>query len=299
MYIFNVDDYGFFKEQSKRILSCIENGVVNAVSIMPNSPNLKDCMEMMLANPYTNETKITIHLNMLEGRCLSDPSDIPNLIGDDRILNSSFKKLLIASYNPFVRNEYRKELFSEIDAQIKAGLPYSNLENGLRIDSHSHFHMIPVMFDALMDVIKANNYKIEYIRMPREDVSIYREANQHPRFINQIKVLVLNTLYRRNYRKYKSIIDSFSEHALYLGVMQSGNMFYKNVSALLPIALRKAKEANCGFEMAFHTGRCLEEDDLKAFTFPDDVTFTASADRDAEAEATIRLKKDFRLHCDE
>ncbi len=47
MIEFHADDYGLYRAQSRLILDCIENGRVSGISLMPNSPHLGECMEML------------------------------------------------------------------------------------------------------------------------------------------------------------------------------------------------------------------------------------------------------------
>ena len=61
---FHADDYGLFPAQARRILQCYEKGALNGVSIMPNSPCLEQCLEML---PETG-IALTVHLNLMEGR---------------------------------------------------------------------------------------------------------------------------------------------------------------------------------------------------------------------------------------
>ena len=63
---YHADDYGLFPAQSRRILDCSDHGVLNAISIMANSPYLPECMEMLRS--YQDRLKITLHLNFMEGR---------------------------------------------------------------------------------------------------------------------------------------------------------------------------------------------------------------------------------------
>ena len=66
---YHADDYGLFPAQSRRILDCSDHGVLNAISIMANSPYLPECMEMLRS--YQDRLKITLHLNFMEGRAFS------------------------------------------------------------------------------------------------------------------------------------------------------------------------------------------------------------------------------------
>ena len=45
MIEYHADDYGLFPEQSRHIMECYHKGALNGISIMPNSPYLKECMD--------------------------------------------------------------------------------------------------------------------------------------------------------------------------------------------------------------------------------------------------------------
>ena len=75
---FHADDYGLFPAQSCRILDCYHHGVLNGISIMPNSPCLEECME--LVRPVRKDLQLTIHLNLVEGKALTPAAKL--LSGD-------------------------------------------------------------------------------------------------------------------------------------------------------------------------------------------------------------------------
>jgi predicted glycoside hydrolase/deacetylase ChbG (UPF0249 family) len=274
MFEFHADDYGLFPEQSCRILDCIENGVINGVSIMPNSPYLKECMEFLSGK----DVKLTVHLNLVEGAPLT--AGACEHISGDGAFNVSFGKLLIVSYIPFLRKKYYEEIKRELGEQIKAVAPY--FKDGYRLDSHVHYHMLPVVFDALADVIRENGIKVTYIRVPSEDLKLYKGIKLRP--INRVKVMVLNTLARRNRRKYKELFDKF-ENKKFSGVACSGEMNYENVKTLI-----SRIDASEDFEILFHPGAVLEDEDIAGLTSKDDLAFLTSENRHVEEMATKMLK---------
>ena len=284
-YIFHNDDYAFFVEESKRIVRCTEDGVVNFVSVMGNSTCIDECMALI-----GEEVLIAVHLNFVEGKCLSEPKDVNMLVDENGVFLHEFVKLLVYSYIPFVRGKVRKQLKIEISKQINHILPYMDSEGrGIRIDSHMHYHEIPVFFDALMDVINEENLKVAYIRQSKERLSLYLKAGVFFSPINLIKSLVLNTLCFRNSIKYREFLSGCEER-LFLGVAQSGHMTFDKVSKLWPFAKEWADAHNCGIEMLSHPGAVKEEEDLKAVTYEGDYEFLTSPLRDAEGEAWIRMK---------
>ena len=163
-----------------------------------------------------------------------------------------------------------------------------------RIDSHSHYHMLPVVFDALMDVIQEENLSVSYIRIPEEYVKIYFSCRKElVQFlpINLLKVLVLNLLAKRNKRKYRKFLESL-EQSVFCGVMYSGRMCSQNMGVLLPEMEHLAKRCGKNLEVLAHPGGVYEQEDIGLLTNEGDVAFLTSDLRqaEAEAEAFISLK---------
>lgn len=279
---YHADDYGLFPEQSKRILRCYEKGKLNGVSVMPNSDDLEVCMELL--RPYQKEIAVTIHLNLIEGRSLCDPREVPLLTDSGGIFRASFGGLLLHSFLPD-RDAYRDQIKKEIRAQISAVSSFLEAGVPLRIDGHAHYHMLPVVFDALMDVIREDRLQISYIRIPKEYPSLYlRHWKQLQDFspINLVKVLILNILANRNLRKYGDYLNSL-EQRLFLGVFLSGRMYRENVAQILPQAHRLARERNWKMEILAHPGGVYEAADIAKLTNANDVSFLTSEARHKEA----------------
>ncbi len=279
---YHADDYGMFSTQSRRILDCHRHGSLNGVSVMPNGEDLAACMEMLA--PYQKEIELTVHLNFFEGKALADPKEIPQLADAEGNLNGSFGSLLLQSYLPG-RKRCVLQLKQEIRAQIDSVKSYLNGSCALRLDGHAHYHMIPVVFDALAEVIREEKLDVSYIRIPREYVSVYlKNWNKIEKFpvINLAKVMILNILAFRNTRKHRSLLQGM-EKKVFLGVLLSGRMHRKNVEAVLADAVKLAKKRNCGLELLAHPGGVYEKQDIAKLTNADDVAFLSSEYRQKEA----------------
>lgn len=281
MIEYHADDYGLFVEQSKRIIECMDEGVINGISIMPNSPYLEECMELL----GQRKPKLTVHLNLVEGKALSESAR--NLLTDSKgIFNVSFGKLLFVSFAPWMRNKYRLAIKDELGLQIERVKKY--FSEAIRLDSHVHYHMIPVVFDAIMDVIHEKELQVSYIRTSAEDTKAFKNCGEDlekVRPINRIKVIVTNILYKRNYKKYKEYLDSLEQKEFY-GILYSSRMNEFNAVPLVAYLKQSGKKA----EVLFHPGAVLEEKDIEALTSRDDVNFLTSDDRRMEAKATKMLK---------
>lgn len=279
---FHADDYGLFPAQSQRILDCYRRGRLNGISILPNSQDLPVCMAML--GPIPEDLAVTVHLNLIEGCCLADPGEVPLLAGENGVLRGGFGRLLLRSYLPG-RENLRRQLQKELSAQIRAVLPYLPQGKPLRLDGHAHYHMLPVVFDAMMDVIREEGLPVEYIRIPREELGLYwchrRELKDFSP-INVVKALILNILAGRSQRKYGAYLNTL-EQKLFLGVFLSGRMYRENVEKLLPDALSLAEKRCWNLELLAHPGGVEEPADIAKLTNTDDIAFLTSPMREKEA----------------
>lgn len=283
------DDYGLFLAQSQRILNCAENGILNAVSVFPNSPELENCMNILVSAP--SHIEITVHLNLIEGKSLTPHSITPLLTDDRGVFSVTFGKLLAASFCA-QRQEWKSQIKAELRAQIYAVKTYLS-DNRLKLDSHAHYHMIPVVFDALMEIIAEDNLNVEYIRIPKEHISLYfqyifRLKGLEP--INLVKVIILNVLAARNLRVHSEELKNVKK-SLFMGVFLSGNMLPQNIEILYPAACRLANKRKSSLEILAHPGGVYEQSDVQKITFKNDVEFMTSENRKREAEMFIRMKE--------
>lgn len=280
---YHADDYGLFPTQSQRILDCHTGGRLNGVSILTNGSDLERCMQMLHASGEGIAT--TVHLNIIEGSSLCSPEEVPLLVDENGVFHVSFAKLLAHSFLPG-RGKYKNQLKREFLAQIRRVQPYLTPDSPLRLDSHAHYHMVPVAFDALMELILEEKLDVSYIRIPREQVGVYlRHLRIFRDFapINLVKVFLLNLLARRNQRKHRQALAPM-EQKLFMGVFLSGCMYRENVEPLLPDMCRLAQKQGKNLEVLAHPGAVYEPEDIQKLTFPDDVKFLTSKMRMKEAD---------------
>lgn len=279
---FHADDYGLFPVQSRRILDCSIHGNLNGVSIMPNSSHLTECVAELYR--CSGDIAVTVHLNLMEGKSLCPAEQIPMLTDGQGNLNCSFFALLLRSFLPG-RRACKEQLKRELRAQIRRVRACAPENTPLRLDGHVHYHMIPVVFDAMMDVIREDGLQITYIRIPREYPSIYlRHIFRFQDFapINLVKVLVLNLLSARAKWKYAGELGGL-EQKLFLGVFLSGCMYDENVSLVLPDAVRLAEALGVDMEILAHPGGVYEAQDIEQITSPEDRAFLTSRMRSRES----------------
>ena len=286
---FHADDYGLFLEQSERILACFEHGVLNGTSIISNGPELDECLKEL----PDEGMQLTVHLNLMQGQCLAPAEEVPLLADETGRFCVSFAQLLFAGLSG-KREAYKRQIKTEYRAQIRKLLPlFQRTGQKLRIDGHAHWHVVPVAFDALMEVIGEEGLPVTYIRLPDEPLHLYlRHLFQLMPFpaINIVKALLLKLLVSRDRRTWKDRLQRM-EQKLFLGVMLSGHFDYRRMKAILPAAEAMAAEKGIGLEILAHPGSVHLKENLANVTNQDDYRFFTSPAREEEGKAFLMLKQ--------
>ena len=288
----HADDYGLFPSQSKRILHCWSHGYLNGTSIIPNGEDLDVCLDMLPRQGLS----LTIHLNLMQGHCLANSSAIPLLVDQNGIFRVRFVELLFCSLtNSYY--EYKKQLKMEITAQINRLLPFFELNDmPIRVDGHAHWHMIPVVFDALMETIQECHFPVSYIRLPAEPFGIYlRNIFKIIPFpvINIIKAILLHLLVQRNRKKWGHIL-SCMDSKVFLGVLLSGCFDLPRMKTILPVAEQFAEANNIDLEILAHPGAVYEPSEIAKITNKNDLHFFTSPARALEIESLMHIRDSFK-----
>ena len=103
MIYFCADDYGINKIASERIQKCIEQGPLNKVSVFPNFDKLN--LEKIVAG---KKVLLSLHLNIVEGKCMAEPGEINLLVDDKGNFKHTFGGLL--KLNLFKAEELKKSI---------------------------------------------------------------------------------------------------------------------------------------------------------------------------------------------
>ncbi len=283
MVYFCADDYGISKECNSRIEKCIESGVLNKISVLPNGE-----LENFKQRLSKYDVKISLHINLIEGKPLSPTHDINMLVNDEGNFKYSFIGLLLLSLS-HKRKQLKKQLYKEIKEQIVFWKKNMG-ENPLWIDSHQYTHMIPLIFKTLMQVIKDEGVDAQYLRIPNEPVtpylltpSVYTECS----FIGLTKQWLLKFFTLINKKQFeKSNINT----ACFMGVMFSGKVTCKRIKNVLPRYLKIAKKQGRDIEIALHPGYLEAGESLMDGCRADFKKFYLSKDRKIEYDTLMNFK---------
>ena len=251
---FHADDYGITPCQSKRILECSTSGKLNSISIIPNVSDLEQCHTILQNHPNSASIRRVLHINFVEGRPISDAKDVYMLVDKTGFFNISFFKLLIWNYCLWgqKREKLRQQLRLEITNQFIQLSSYEDFHI-TAIDSHQHYHMIPIVMDILLEVFEEKTPKYE-IRIPVDPITPWLESPSVWRstpIINLIKWMLLSVL-SINVRKKLKKRNIASP--VFFGIPFTCAMKESVVSTLLPKYRKIASKNNMDLEIMLHPG---------------------------------------------
>ncbi|MBP9996425.1 MAG: ChbG/HpnK family deacetylase [Lachnospiraceae bacterium] len=297
MIDYHADDYGLSVTNSRIMIDCIKNKRLDSISIIPTMDCYEECKKMLLSewDSFDSKPLITVHIDLIDGNALSGEEHV--LIKDDNGYNiSSWGGLFIASCIPGKkRDRLKKELREEILAQMEAvyvGLPD---ECELRLDSHMHTHMIPVVRDAMFEAVDSfsekYNVKPAFVRVAREPITPFLSK---PKLyltyspINFVKNVILNILSPGMERRLR---ERGIDYGLLWGLIMSGHMDLDRCTVLLDDMTKYANKRGRSMEILYHPGRILTDEVTKAHCKEDVTDFYVSENRDVELEAVNKLER--------
>lgn len=274
----HADDYGLSAGASEDILRCVRKSRLDSISVLTNMPDYEEYARryMQERKTWRQEPLLSVHLNFVEGRSLAGRKRTPCLTDERGCLQASWKKLFFWSFCPWKYRRIKEELKREIKAQTDEFIRCYGGDCPLRFDGHQHTQMLPVVYHALLEVIKEEGYSVEYIRVTKEpvlpflkEISLWRTY----RPVNWVKNLLLNVLALRMERVAAKKIPEQRPMFLW-GVLFSGCMDEERVRKLIPAMKQKAKERGRILEILFHPGfteesemegKCISEDEKQFY----------------------------------
>lgn len=281
------DDYAVSPNNSKRMLELIEMGKLNSISIIANMSYFDECMSMLIDkwDSFKIKPLISVHINLIDGLALSKGPVNANGNNSAIIANSWMDLFKVSLIHNKKYKELRLALTAEIKCQIKRVMDKLPSDLPLRLDSHVHTHMIPIVFDATMDAVKelGMENRLEFVRNSKEPLLMFLTTPgitcTFP-LVNMIKNVILNVL---GWRVAKKLRTKHLPSAMLWGLNMSGYMDAKRVDILTPAIQKYAEKRDCYLEILCHPGIALESESLPEYG-PDDLKCFFSKDRDIEYE---------------
>ena len=215
--LINADDFGISNGVNRAIIEGNKNGIINSASVMINLlQNSKEIEEFI----NTSNIKFGLHLNLTNGHCVSNPSEVNLLVNENGEFKNGFLKLLLLSL--FKRKQLKKQIEIETKSQISKTNEFKiNLQH---IDSHRHIHMIPVIFNVVKKIAHENS--IPRIRVINENIFYTTKYNRDFSYLfdgGLIKYLILRTF---------AFINNYKTNSYFFSILYTGKIFSKIVKNL-------------------------------------------------------------------
>lgn len=287
----HADDYGVSMNASLQILECIKQEKLDSISIIPNTDYFEESVRVLMETLVVLIKKplISIHLNLIDGYSLAG-KEAELLCDENGYCKISWGKLFLISCFPGKkRKQLKHDLKLEIKKQIERMIPYLPVKTGLRIDSHQHTHMIPVVAQALMEVIDEECYPVEFVRVAKEPLCVFLKkfslyASYSP--INIVKNVILN-LCAVNLEK--KLSERKIDYDLLWGLVMSGHMDVDRIQLLQDDMLEYVNRKNKNLEILFHPGQTLACEITPAACKAEINEFYLSENRNIERYAVLNL----------
>ena len=291
LFDFHADDYAVSLSSSQDIRSLGEKGAIDSISIIPNMSAFETSAPLLKSFPQA--IKRSIHLNFMEGKSCLAKEEIPDLVDENSFFKVSWGSLFMANFNPVKRSVLRKQLTTEIVAQVEKCIASDLVDSmALRLDSHQHTHMIPLVQDALfeaVDTLEKQGRKVVFIRNTEDPLSLYFHSARTLKgfsFSNMLKCIILNSF---SYRLKRKLKERGLPVGYLCGVFYSGQMDKERLDQVLPLFEKLAEKKNRRVEVLFHPGSVKKEEIAPEFTKPGFVQFHLSNNRHMEFDALCHL----------
>ena len=291
IFDFHADDFAVSLSSSQDIRSLAEKGALGSISIIPNMNAFGSSAPLLKSFPPA--VKRSVHLNFMEGRSCLGKGEIPDLVDKDGCFKVSWGSLLLSNFKRSKRLTLKKQLSAEIVAQVEKCIASGLVDPAsLRLDSHQHTHMIPLVQDALfeaVDELEKQGRKVVFIRNTEDPISLYFHSFKTLKgfsFTNMLKCIILNSF---SFRLKRKLRERGLPIGYLCGVFYSGRMDENRLENVLPFFEKLAINKKCMVEVLFHPGSVKKEEITPEFTKPGFVQFHLSNDRHVEFGAVCHI----------
>ena len=156
--IVTADDFGLAVPVNEAVEEGHLKGILSAASLMVTGDAADDAIARARRLP---KLAVGLHLVLVDGKPCLPPDEIPDLVGRDGRFGADVIRRGIAIFcSAAARRQAEAEIRAQLEAFARTGLTLDH------VDGHHHFHMHPVIRDALLKL--APEYGIAAIRVPHE-----------------------------------------------------------------------------------------------------------------------------------
>lgn len=240
------DDFGLTRGITDTILQASDNGALTRVSIIPNGYAVDYALNEW--RKRSGKLSLSIHLNLTEGKALSNPMDIPHLVDSQGMFRHSPFSFLVRTLCALPST--RRAIMTEVENEFTAQIEYVRARVGgvrLAVDGHQHAHIIPLVFSGLLSLHR--RYNFESIRLPCEPFFFDIVSWRRYLSLGLLRHMALNFFSRT--LKGRVLRDKLPHPDFFISTLMSGQLILSSVASALGEALRRGGNV---VEIGFHPG---------------------------------------------
>ncbi len=260
--IVNADDFGLSDSINTGIIEAHRQGIVTSTTLLANGPAFDQGVRLLHQNPNLG---VGVHLNVLRGRPVTDPTKLPNLTKNGRF-HLSWSRIL-QTCNRLILDEIEMEYRAQIEKIASQNITITHL------DGEKHHHQFPPIFKRVARLM--TSHQIHAVRCAPEPL------NRRYGLTKMAKVSMLNLLVWRN----QHLLQNQTCHHAHrqIGIAMTGGMEINGLQAALNTLVPGINELCC------HPGYVNQEHKLQTADFG---TFYIDSTREGElrslTDPTIR-----------
>lgn len=242
----HADDLGISPGVTERIFAACDAGAIDSVSLVPNGLAFDSAVRGLLARPGII---VSLHLNLVEGRPVCSPGEVPALVDSDGYFRHTFGSLWASHFSsgPLGRQCLASQVRLELTRQILRAKKALG-KRCLRVDSHQHYHLLPFVLDEILRV--GPELGVKYVRTAREPWHWVPGLSPRDWLVGYARRALLGALSSRAARRIRAC--GLETNRWLLGVAASGKMERRAAEAALAAAARRGGASD--IEILFHPG---------------------------------------------
>jgi predicted glycoside hydrolase/deacetylase ChbG (UPF0249 family) len=167
--ILHADDCGLSRGISEDILLCLKRGPLASTTLMTGGEYAEEAAAALNAMPGV---RVSLHLNLLEGRPTAPPASVAPLLDGNGFFRYTLGALYAALHllpprrKKALLSAVRTEFSAQADFFLSRCRPGGPVPRPLCLDGHLHIHALPLLKDVLREFIR--EYRPLYVRLPLE-----------------------------------------------------------------------------------------------------------------------------------
>lgn len=164
--VVTADDFGAAGAVNEAVERAHVDGVLTATSLMVGADSAPEAVRLARRLPGL---RVGLHLVLVEGRPVSDPAAVPDLVTRSGLLRTDLARFgAEIAFRPAVRRQVAVEIEAQFQAYARTGLALDH------VNTHMHFHLHPTVQELILRI--GPRYGMTAMRAPSEPQAVLRDV---------------------------------------------------------------------------------------------------------------------------